>query len=610
MKKIKLSLVVLNSAIFFSLAGCSGGSTSSNSTNTSLQANQKSTSGVASANPAIMGYYTNWATYQANYQPADIPDQVNEILYAFAQVGSCAQGTSNLATEVDPTKCLVQTNNEGVIIQSGVQDWKLHSTDPWSDFYKYYSGNTNIGGLGNIAKTLALGKPVLLSIGGWTLSAPIGTAIKPEHVDGFVTSIINFLDQAEADAASNGVTNKFAGVDVDWEPNGNQWTRPSASATNVSLSVTDLENYRTFLTKLKSALGSRTLKIAMASAPQVIIDVNTKLPNYWKSLADLGITLDLMSYDYNAQSFAGTCTTTQFNSPLSSDSANPCEEAKDNNISTSAKTLNSVGVPYSSMVIGVPAYGRAYAVSNITQSNVPYLPFISANLSAVYNVAVPSYNDVWTNREIFSGRAYGATSTSENTVWTSTGVYAPAGQSIAMAYVNQTTPAWISYTSFDDAEKVMTFAKEAGISGVMVWALDQDVQPNVDTSADTSTTLDWAKVSVLAGLITGTGATPVTPKAPSNHTLEISNTGSSTGMTVTLISNGSVNAGPFDYVSPGGSNAYSSTTYSSVKSIQDASNLVVTYSTWKGTQICAQTFNFDSYRHIMINADKDVCEIK
>jgi GH18 family chitinase len=618
MKLRSFRLVVLSSAMIYGLVGCNSGSNmakgvgSQNTLSKSSLQKVKVTTASTNNSPLIMGYYTNWATYSANYKPENISSQVNEIIYAFAQVGSCAQGEENLPTEVNPTKCLVQKNDQGVVLQTGEQDWKLHTTDAWSDFYKYDSNGTNIGGLGNIAKTLALGKPVLLSIGGWTLSAPIATAIKPEHVDGFVTSITDFLTKAEADAAAKGVTNKFAGVDIDWEPNGNQWTRASASSTNVSLTTTDLENYKTFLTKLKTALGSRTLKIAMAASPLVIADVNAKVSGYWKSLSDLGITLDLMTYDYNAQSFAGTCTTTQFNSPLTADATNPCEEAKNMNITSSAEALNSAGVPYASMVIGIPAYGRAYALDYVSQVSSPYIAFNAADINAVHNIAVPTYNDVWTNREILTGRAYGANSTTENTRWTSTGSYAQAGQSVAIGLVNGVTPAWISYSSFDDAKNLMTFAKEKGMSGVMLWALDQDIQPNVDTSADdTPVTLDWAKMSVLAGLIAGTGNTPTPPTPVTNYSLEITNVSPSTGVTVTLISNGSVQAGPFDYENPGIGHTYdATTTYTSVKNIENASNLTVTYNSYKGTKTCAQTFNFDSYKHVMINADTDVCEIK
>lgn len=610
MKKNILT-AVLAGMFTIGLTACNSGAGTNGGINQDVQPQSiQQTKAVSASNtPLIMGYYTNWATYASNYKPENIPSQVNEVIYAFAQVGSCNQGEDNLPTEVNPTKCLEQKNSQGAVLQTGVQDWKLHTTDAWSDFYKYDSNGTNIGGLGNIAKTLALGKPVLLSIGGWTLSAPIATAIKPEHVDVFVKSITDFLATAEVDAAAKGVNQKFAGVDIDWEPNGNQWTRASASPTNVSLTTTDLANYKTFLTKLKTALGSRTLKIAMAASPLVIADVNVKVPGYWKSLSDIGVSLDLMTYDYNAQSFAGSCTTTQFNSPLSTDTVNPCNEAKQMNITASAEALNKSGVPYSGMVIGVPAYGRAYALAYNSQVSDPYMAFNSEKINAVHNVAVPGYNDVWTNREILTGRAYGASSTTENTKWTSTGSYAPAGQSVAIGLVNGVTPSWISFTSFDDAKNVMAFAKEKGIAGVMLWALDQDIQPNVDTSADkTPVTLDWTKMSVLAGLVAGTGNTPTPPAPDANYSLEISNTGLSTGMTVTLIANGSVQAGPFDYENPKSTNTYdANTTYTSVKSIEGASNLTVTYNSWKGTKTCAGTFNFDSYKHIMIDADNDKC---
>src|SRR5262249_24519637 len=87
------------------------------------------------APPLVMGYYTNWATYGANYQPGNIVSSVDRILYAFTEVGDC--GLAIPPTEVNytqPGSCQKQVNQKNKVIHTGTQDFLLHSTDQWSDF--------------------------------------------------------------------------------------------------------------------------------------------------------------------------------------------------------------------------------------------------------------------------------------------------------------------------------------------------------------------------------------------------------------------------------------------------------------------------------------------
>lgn len=500
-KKLVTHLAIACTAI--GVAACNGGSSSGGSNG----GGQNNTTA-----PEIMGYYTNWSTYGANYQPSNIPGQINAVLYAFAQVGDCAAGSD--ATMTNTSACTANTTF------TGNQDWKLHSSDPYSDFYSYKdaSGATQTG-LGNIAKTLATGKKVRLSVGGWSLSAAIDTAITSDHRQAFAQSIIDFMHQAEADAATKGTTKKFDGIDIDWEPNGNLWTLPPTDSSNVALTKADLENYYQFLSVLKTLLtnnGYPTLTIAMTANPKAIANVDQVYGDkYWKKIADLGIKLDLMTYDYNAQGWDSSCAYTEFNSPLKNDPANPCSSAADFTIDASYNALSVAGVSNDHIGIGVPVYGHAYAlnsVSDVTASN-PYALYNANGLNNVTNYAIPSFGQTWTNRNILTGRAYGGTSASENTTWTTVTDYSPAAQTVATAWVNYTYPAFITYTSFNDAKNVMTYAMNKGLSGVMVWELDQDVQPG-DTSASGSA-LDWASTSVVAGLIAGTGVTPSPTPAPS-----------------------------------------------------------------------------------------------
>ena len=289
------------------VTACNGGNSSGSSNSGGGQNN--------TTRPEIMGYYTNWSTYGAKFIPTDIPKEVDTILYAFAQVGSC--GPKSGATMKDPGKCLDMYGPDDNIVGpqlifTGIQDYTLKSTDPWSDFYKYsatydYDQATVFPtGLGNIAKALGTGKKVLLSIGGWSLSAPIQVAIDDQHREKFVQSIVSFMNYAERDAQRIGsdVYNRFDGVDIDWEPNGNLWTLPATDPDNRSLTNTDLNNYYLFLKRLKQVLLSKgypTLSIAMTANPNAIANVNNKNPGYWASIASLDVKLNMMTYDYNGQ---------------------------------------------------------------------------------------------------------------------------------------------------------------------------------------------------------------------------------------------------------------------------------------------------------------------
>lgn len=606
--KLSTLSVVLSATL---LTACGSGANTTSGTSSSVTSTQAQVAvSTSNSSPIIMGYYTNWSTYKsgANYQPTDIPKEVNEVLYAFMQVGGCNTTEEAIATEAEyangTAKCMPQYNDKKVMLQPGTQDYKLWTTDGYSDFYSYEVGDKDIGGLGNIAKTLKTGKSVLLSIGGWTLSAPIREAIKPEHQAQFIQSIIDFMHKAEQDAASHGVKNKFAGVDIDWEPNGNLWTLPSNNPSQfVSLSKNDLDNYAAFLVNLKAALvknGSPTLKIAMTASPAAIKDVNKVSPNYWSNLSSNGVYLDIMSYDYNAQEFTPSCPFTEFNSPLWSDPANPCAETKDFSINNSVLTLNETGVPMSSIGIGIPAYGRSYtlnSISDVSASNM-YAQYI--NGSYIQNPAVKDFHSTWTYREIITGRAFGADTASENTNWTKVASYA-VGQTAATAYVDYKVPAWISYTSKSDAAKVMDYAKTKGLSGVMIWELDQDVQQG--DSLASGEAIDLNEYSLVAGL-----AGSATYKT--EHKLEV--VALNTGLQVFGISNGTDSIGQLDYMGAGTSKVYGASTNPSVEAIDGANALVVSWGQWGALPelTTCPKFNFTKDIKLTINGSTKECAVE
>lgn len=235
-------------------------------------------------------YWPNWATYDnaavstddpnynpydQGYQPEDIPtDRVDEIVYAFAQVGNCAPP---FASDSQPDLC----NANSGAYATGVQDHKLYSSDPYSDFATIPSTGYNNGGTpgkGNIKKILTLKNSnpnldVVLSIGGYSLSRALFKAMEDSNRAGFVQSIITFLEQVNTDAGQT-----FDGVDIDWEPNDNGWTFATsvAGTSNTTDAYNQLQDYLDLMLEIRIALdnkygkGKKTIGIAAPANANII----------------------------------------------------------------------------------------------------------------------------------------------------------------------------------------------------------------------------------------------------------------------------------------------------------------------------------------------------
>ena len=47
----------------------------------------------------VIGWYPNYRTYGAEYQPDDIPANIDRTMYAFIQVGNCKQDPSTVTDQ-------------------------------------------------------------------------------------------------------------------------------------------------------------------------------------------------------------------------------------------------------------------------------------------------------------------------------------------------------------------------------------------------------------------------------------------------------------------------------------------------------------------------------
>ncbi|MBU3557648.1 glycoside hydrolase family 18 protein [Polynucleobacter sp. Ross1-W9] len=501
MKNFRALIIVVICSNF--LVACGAGSSSGSGSSSS------SSDATVNPSPALIGYFTNWSIYGAKYQPSNIPANVDEVNYAFFQVGDC--DPARLGSEVAPT-CVSGGGQPSMY--TGTQDYKLHSIDPYSDFpptYTNSAGYINYGGQSTLARALYTGKKIALSVGGFSTGTFIRNAIEPVNRPIFVSSIVQFMRDQEISAQNNTEpsiknSNKFYGVDIDWEPNGNYWTMPPQAVGNYQIQKTDLENFRLFLKDLKlqmKSAGYNKLSITVTANPSVLQSVeSTYGGGYWQAIATLGIEIRLMTYDYYAQSWSGSCAFTGFNSPLNLVAADPCN--RDMSLSKSVNQLAVYGVPKAQIGVGVPAYGYAWSLTAankalVTQGN-PFVAFDSASATSVYNTL---QSQSWTYRTIITNYLYGVSqsvnsaSLPQLTTWSAIATSADALQTYATSLVQGIAPAWISFTSPTNAYNLGKWARKEGLSGVMVWSLDGDVQPG-----DSGIT-NWYESSLIYNLYKG-----------------------------------------------------------------------------------------------------------
>lgn len=467
---------------------------------------------VSASAVEISGFYSNSSTYEtdAKYSPTDIPkDYVDEVLYGPTQIGSC--NTNQLATETNPSQCHKQFSKDGKqLIQSGEQNYKLTSTDPLSDYAIANINGTKLKGHANIAKALDTDKPIVLQIAGPAFSAAMKEAITQEH---FIQSIIDFMKTAEQDAADNyGVKNKhFVGVNVNWQPNNNMWTLTTKNSENVALNVSDLHNYQIFLQQLRKALtkaGYADLSVNIPANTAVLADVDKVYQSkygvgFWQTIINKNRAIArILTSEYYIPGEHTRCLYSQFSSPLYADNKNICPTNRAS-ISNSVSEIVKLGISPNNIIIIVPTFGRAYPITTLTQidANNPYAKVNTANQDGVTNIAVKSYGNKWTIRQLFTGRAFGKDTKSEATEWNFWfDDYQQVTQSYASSHVggNVSNPAIIYFTDFQDGHDLSKWALKNHIHGLQISDLSEDIQPG--DKFTNGQTIPWNITSLLSGL--------------------------------------------------------------------------------------------------------------
>ncbi|MGC0333290.1 chitinase [Streptomyces sp. SAI-170] len=280
----------------------------------------------AAAGSKVVGYFTEWGTYDRKYFVKNIRTsgsgaKLTHINYAFGNVtgGKCAMGDAYAATD------RAYTAAESV---DGVADtWDQPLRGNFNQLRKLKRLHPNL--------------KILWSFGGWTWSGGFGEAAR--NPAAFAQSCYDLVENSKwADV--------FDGIDIDWEyPN----------ACGLSCDTSGRAAFRNLMQALRAKFGSSYLVTAAITADATAggkIDAAD-----YAGAAQYVNWYNPMTYDYfGAWDATGP---TAPHSPLNSYSGIP--KANMYTSATIAK-LKGLGIPASKLLLGIGFYGRGW--TGVTQS--------------------------------------------------------------------------------------------------------------------------------------------------------------------------------------------------------------------------------------------------
>ncbi|MEU1264082.1 glycoside hydrolase family 18 protein [Streptomyces cellulosae] len=280
----------------------------------------------AAAGSKVVGYFTEWGTYDRKYYVKNIEtsgsaDRLTHINYAFGNVtgGKCALGDAYAATD------RAYTAEESV--DGAADTWEQPLRGTFNQLRKL--------------KEKHPGLKVIWSFGGWTWSGGFGEAAK--NPAAFAQSCLDLVEDPRwADV--------FDGIDIDWE-------YPNACGATCDTSGRDA--YRELMAALRSTFGPDAL--VTAAIPADATEGGKIDAADYAGAAQYVDWYNPMTYDFfGAWDTAGP---TAPHSPLTSYDGIPKVEY--NSAATIAK-LKGLGIPADKLLLGIGFYGRGWA--GVTQA--------------------------------------------------------------------------------------------------------------------------------------------------------------------------------------------------------------------------------------------------
>ncbi|MFD9986318.1 glycoside hydrolase family 18 protein [Streptomyces massasporeus] len=289
-------------------------------------ASSKAAPGARAAGSKVIGYFTEWGTYDRKYYVKNIETsgsggKLTHINYAFGNVtgGKCAMGDGYAATD------RAYTAAESVDGKADTWDQPLRGN--FNQLRKLKQKHPNL--------------KVLWSFGGWTWSGGFGEAAK--NPAAFAQSCYDLVENSKwADV--------FDGIDIDWEyPN----------TCGATCDTSGKAAFRNLMQALRAKFGSKNLVTAAITAdatPGGKIDAAD-----YAGAAQYVDWYNPMTYDFfGAWDAAGP---TAPHSPLTSYAGIP---KADNHSSATIAKLKGLGIPASKLLLGIGFYGRGW--TGVTQA--------------------------------------------------------------------------------------------------------------------------------------------------------------------------------------------------------------------------------------------------
>ncbi len=280
-------------------------------------------------NKKVVGYYSDWAMYSKKYPATKIPfDSLNNIVYAFiffdGATGNIRSGDSNADDQQVP-----------ILSTAMVKYPYLHTS---------------------------------LSFGGWTNGGPkIFVAPMFDQLTSgpdAAVKINNFAKQAVALMREV----YFDGIDIDWEWWSNYTVSPSAQMLALYHAV------RNELDEASQEDGRQYyLTIATNSGVDKITASETAYPGFWKEVSSIVDGINVMAYDmHGAFDYSTTFNKSYFQAAYGKEKLDPYTGTipGDYYVKAGLDAYKNFNTPNDKLILGVPFYGRAMFVDNV--SNVPY----------------------------------------------------------------------------------------------------------------------------------------------------------------------------------------------------------------------------------------------